>query len=128
MNKDFEKEIRYSLLRMLSSDPDLTQREMARSMGISLGKVNYCLSELVKKGFVKVNRFKGSRNKAGYFYILTPHGIEEKARLTMSFLKKKTAEYEQIRLQIRDLAREIEKEEPGHLEVNKAWKLLRHGD
>lgn len=128
MNKAFEKEIRYSLLRILSRDPDLTQREMAKTMGVSLGKVNYCLSELVKKGFVKINRFKGSRNKAGYFYMLTPHGLEEKARLTLSFLKSKTAEYEQIRGQIRDLAREMDKERPGHLEADRARKIIRQAD
>ena len=110
MNKPFEQEIHYRLLKVLSRDTDFTQREMAREMGISLGKVNFCLSELAKKGFVKVNRFKGSNNKLKYIYMLTPGGLEEKARITMSFLRRKTREYEEIKRQIRHLAREVEDE------------------
>ena len=96
MNKTYEEEIRYRLLKILSKAPNLTQREMAKKMGISLGKVNYCLSELAKKGFIKINRFKYSRNKIRYIYILTPRGLEEKSGLTISFLKRKILEYEEI--------------------------------
>ena len=110
MNKPYEQEIRYRLLKILSKDPNITQREMAKRMGISLGKVNYCISELAKKGFIKVSRFKGSRNKIQYIYILTPRGLEEKARVTLSFLRRKISEYEEIRRQIRDIALEVEKE------------------
>jgi EPS-associated MarR family transcriptional regulator len=110
MNKPDEQEIRYRLLKILSRDSNLTQREMAKEMGISLGKVNYCLSELVKKGFIKINRFKGSMNKARYIYLLTPQGLEGKAKLTLSFLRRKTSEYEDIRRQVRDLAKEVEEE------------------
>ena len=110
MNNPYEQEIRYRLLKILSKDPNLTQRKMAKKMGISLGKVNYCLSELAKKGFIKINRFKSSSNKIRYIYILTPRGLEERARLTLSFLRRKTLEYEEISRQIRDLAQEIEEE------------------
>ena len=80
MNTSDNHEIRYRLFRLLDDDLNLTQRQMAEQMGISLGKFNYCLKELVKKGFVKINRFKSSNNKAVYMYILTPHGIEEKTK------------------------------------------------
>ena len=110
MNNPFEQEVRYRLLKILSNDSNLTQREMAKSMGVSLGKVNYCLSELAKKGFVKVDRLKASKSKTQYIYVLTPQGLEEKARLTLSFLRRKTREYEEIKRQIRELALEIEDE------------------
>ena len=106
----YEQEIRYRLLKILSADPNLTQREMAKRMEISLGKVNYCLSELAKKGFIKIKRFRGSKKKILYFYVLTPRGMEEKARITLSFLRRKVFEYEKIKKQIRDLAREVEEE------------------
>ena len=111
MNTPFEQEIHYRLLKILYEDANLTQREMAREMGISLGKVNFCLSELAKKGFVKVNRFKGSNNKLKYIYVLTPRGLEEKAQITLSFLRRKTREYEEIKRQIRQLAQEVEDED-----------------
>jgi len=101
------------LLKVLSENPHLSQREMARKMGISLGKVNYCLAELARKGLIKINRFKDSQNKLQYLYILTPRGLEAKAGLTISFLKRKMAEYSAIKRQIRDLAREVESEGLG---------------
>ena len=110
MNNQFEQEIRYRLLKILNQESNLTQREMAKKMGISLGKVNYCLSELAQKGLIKVNRFKSAKNKIPYSYILTTHGIEEKARLTMSFLRRKTREFEEIKRQIKELSAEIEED------------------
>ena len=107
MNIGYEQEIRYRLLKVLSQDSNLTQRDMAKCMGISLGKVNYCLSELAKKGHIKVNRFKSAKNKIPYSYILTPRGLEEKARLTVTFLKSKLSEYEAIKRQIKELASEV---------------------
>jgi EPS-associated MarR family transcriptional regulator len=105
---NFNQEIHYRLLKILGSDNhNLTQREMAVQMGISLGKLNYCLAELVKKGFVKMNRFKDAENKLRYLYILTPRGIEEKAAITLRFLKRKMEEYEQIKQEIMRLSREI---------------------
>ena len=108
MNGFDEKELRYHLLKILENEPDLSQRKMAEKMGISLGKVNYCVTELAKKGFIKIGRFASSKNKKNYRYLLTFKGIEEKARLTISFLKIKTAEYEEIKRQIQELTKEIE--------------------
>jgi len=104
---NYEQEIRYRLLKLLSRNPKVSQREMAREMGISLGKVNYCLSELARKGLIKVNRFKSARNKIPYAYVLTPKGLEEKAKITINFLRRKISEYEAIERQIRELAREV---------------------
>ena len=109
MNNHNEQELRYRLLNILEKEPDLNQREMADKMGISLGKVNYCLSELAKRGFIKISRFTSSKNKRRYSYLLTFKGLEEKARLTINFLKRKTAEYEEIKRQIRKLTREVER-------------------
>ena len=117
MNNQFEQEVRYRLLKILGQESTLTQREMAKRMGISLGKVNYCLSELAKKGLIKVNRFKSAKNKIPYPYILTPHGIEEKATLTLSFLRRKIREYEEIKRQIRELSAEIEEEKFENLPI-----------
>lgn len=103
-------EIHYRLLKLLESTPNLTQRQMAEEMGLSLGKFNYCLRELVKKGAVKIERFKSSNNKAGYMYLLTPHGIEQKARITANFLQRKMAEYEQLKQEIHELSQEVNRE------------------
>ena len=108
MNKHTEQEMCYRLLKILSQRADFTQREMAARMGISLGKVNYCLTALVKKGFIKTNRFKASENKLQYLYHLTPRGLEAKAGLTLSFLKRKMAEYDEIKRQIQELTREVQ--------------------
>jgi EPS-associated MarR family transcriptional regulator len=108
MNKPYEQEIDYRLFKIIGRDGNLTQRKIAETMGISLGKVNYCLSELRKKGFIKVKRFAESKTKIRYIYLLTPRGLEEKAKSTLSFLKQKLAEYDEIGQQIIDLRREIE--------------------
>lgn len=107
MNYLNEKEIHYRLLKLLDQKDDLTQREMAKKMGISLGKMNYCVSELTKSGLIKVIHFKNSRDRRAYVYLLTPRGLEEKASLTLSFLKIKMEEYEEIRQQIRELSNEL---------------------
>jgi len=108
LNTFTEQETSYRLLKLLSQKADFTQREMAKKMGTSLGKVNYCLAALVQKGFVKINRFKASENKLQYLYHLTPRGLEARAGLTVSFLKRKMAEHDEIRRQIRELTREAE--------------------
>ena len=105
-----DHEIRYRLLKLLGDDPSLIQRQMAEKMDISLGKFNYCLKELVKKGFVKINRFTSSQNKAAYMYLLTPHGVEQKAKITASFLKRKINDYEKIKQEIQKLKKEVETE------------------
>ena len=101
MNNPQDQEIHYHLLKTLSRAPDLTQREIARRMGISLGKVNYCLSELAKRGLIKINRLRASKNKFRSIYLLTLRGIKAKAKLTLSFLRRKLVEYEEIGLQIK---------------------------
>ena len=103
----------YRLLKILNDDPRLSQRALAEKVGTSLGKVNFCLAELTKRGWIKVNRFKDSRNKVGYSYLLTPRGIQEKARLTLHYLKLKAEEYETIKREIEDLYQELEKEKFG---------------
>ena len=97
---------------------------MAKEMGISLGKFNYCLKELVKKGYVKVNRFKSSDKKAAYFYILTQSGIDEKTKITLNFLRRKIEEFENIKNQIKEIGQEIESEEFELLDdsLNTFWR------
>ena len=107
----YKQGIRYRLLKILSEDSSLTQREMSRRMGISLGKLNCCLAELAKKGFVKIHRFKDSSNRTKYMYLLTPRGMEEKTLVAMNFLKSKVREYEEIKRQIKELSVEIEGKE-----------------
>lgn len=108
MNNTYEQEIRYKLLKILANESSIGQRELAKKMGISLGKVNYCLTELAKRGLIKVNRFKSARNKTPYTYLLTVEGLEEKARLTVNFLKRKVREYEEIKRQISELEKEVD--------------------
>jgi EPS-associated MarR family transcriptional regulator len=107
MNQHFEQEIRYKLLTLLASEANLSQREMASRMG----KTNYVLTELANRGIIKIKRFKSARNKIPYTYVLTPHGIEEKGRVTLKFLKRKLSEYEEIKRQIKEIANEAEKDE-----------------
>lgn len=94
------------VLRLLDASPRLTQREMARELGVSLGKANYCLRALLGKGFVKVQNFRNSKNKRGYVYLLTPEGVAAKASLTRDFLARKREEYNALRLEVERLQRE----------------------
>ena len=94
-------------MRLLEANPDLTQRELAECLGISLGAINYCLKALVKRGFVKMENFSKSRQKFGYLYILTPAGITKKAELTSQFLKRKVHEYEALKKEIEMLENEV---------------------
>ncbi len=96
-------EIQYKLMRLLQANPEMSQREVARELGISLGKVNYCLRALVQKGWIKACNFKNSQNKAAYMYLLTPGGLEQKALLTMRFLNAKLREYEALRAEIEQI-------------------------
>ncbi|MBA3023283.1 MAG: MarR family EPS-associated transcriptional regulator [Gammaproteobacteria bacterium] len=98
----------YSLLKTLEENPGLSQRELAKKLGVSLGKVNYCLNKLVEKGSLKINNFRNSSNKLAYAYLLTPQGIESRARMTVEFLKVKVHEYECLRAEIEELQREAE--------------------
>jgi len=101
-----QEDTTFRVLRMLQSNPDMTQREIAEQLGISASGLNYCLKALIDKGWVKVQNFGQSKNKFGYIYVLTPQGIAEKALLTGRFLKRKMAEYEQLRAEIDALTAE----------------------
>ena len=107
MTPDTSQETRYRLLKYLSEHPDATQRELARDLGVSVGKVNYCLRAMVEKGLLKVRNFRNARHKAAYAYLLTPHGVEEKVNMTFAFLKRKLAEYETLSLEIETLSAEV---------------------
>ena len=96
------------VLRLLDASPQLTQRDIAREMGVSLGKANYCLRALIGKGFVKVQNFRNSTNKRAYLYLLTPDGVTAKANLTRDFLARKRVEYDALRLEVERLQRESE--------------------
>jgi EPS-associated MarR family transcriptional regulator len=96
-------EVRYRILKLLEENPTLSQREVARELGMSLGRANYCLQSLIRKGWIKAANFKNSRNKAAYMYLLTPRGLERKAQVTVRFLKRKTREYEELRVEIERL-------------------------
>jgi len=97
----------YRVMRLLQANPKMTQRDAARELGISLGKVNYCLQALVRKGWIKASRFKNSRNKAAYAYLLTARGVRERASLTVKFLVIKTREYERLRAEIDQIRRDV---------------------
>jgi len=116
MNHIYEQEIRYRLLKILAEEPKLGQREMAKRMGISLGKVNFCVSELAAKGWIKITRLKNARKKIPYIYMLTPKGLEEKGELTVRFLKRKVSEYEEIKVQISEIYQEVKHEGLDNLE------------
>lgn len=102
-----QEDTRFRLMQILHANPDISQREMARALGISFGGVNYCLNALMAKGLVKVQNFSQSQNKFGYVYMLTPAGIAEKMALTGSFLKRKMDEYEALKVEIEALQSEI---------------------
>lgn len=98
----------FRVMRILQDNPDLTQRELAEKLGISVGGLNYCLKALIQKGLVKMKNFANSKNKFGYVYVLTPAGLAEKAALTHRFMQRKMDEYEALRVEIQDLASELE--------------------
>ena len=102
-------EYRYKILRLLEADPQMSQRGLGRALGISLGKVNYCLQALIDKGLVKANNFRNSQNKQAYMYLLTRRGVAEKARATVHFLIRKVAEYEALEKEIQQLRSEVKK-------------------
>ena len=99
-------EYRYRILKLLEAEPHASQRRIADELGISLGRVNYCVNALIAKGLVKVNNFRNHTNKRAYLYLLTPKGIEEKARVTVQFLKTKLNEYETLKRELEELQRE----------------------
>lgn len=105
---DMEDELRHRILRILADHPEVNQRELASILGVSLGKANYCLGALIERGWIKARNFKNNRNKLAYAYYLTPQGIEEKARLTVRFFRRKVREYEELKAQLDELEKEAE--------------------
>jgi|TARA_B100000767_G_C19245026_1_gene320852 EPS-associated MarR family transcriptional regulator len=101
------KDIRLDLLRKLEANPGYTQRELSIEMGVSLGKVNYCMKKLIEKGWVKLSNFNKNPNKVSYIYLLTAKGIEQKTKLTFTFLKIKMAEYEILKEEINLLKKDV---------------------
>lgn len=106
------------VMRILQENPDLTQRELAEKLGISVGGLNYCLKALMEKGLVKMKNFANSKNKFGYVYVLTPTGMAEKAAITHRFLQRKMDENEALKAEIEALRSEIDK--PGEQGTQKA--------
>lgn len=98
---------RLELLKLLHDKPQMSQRDLAQAMGVSLGKANYCLKALMRKGLVKLENFRNNPNKRQYAYLLTAAGLEEKTRITMAFLKRKVAEYEVLEREIAQLRGEL---------------------
>ena len=105
-------DIHTKLLRYLQVHPQATQRELAQAVGISLGRTNYCVRALIARGWLKAQNFLNSNNKHAYRYLLTPQGLEAKARLTAGFLQRKQAEYQTLKAEIAALSAEIASSEP----------------
>ena len=103
-----QEDTHFRIMRILQENPDLTQRELAENLGMSLGGLNYCLNALIDKGFVKMQNFSNSKSKFKYVYLLTPMGIAEKVALTTRFLSRKMEEYEALKLEIEALKPEVD--------------------
>jgi EPS-associated MarR family transcriptional regulator len=101
-------EYRYKIFKLVEAHPEISQRELARELGISLGKANFCMKALIEKGLLKAGNFRNSKNKMAYVYKLTPKGIEEKTNVTMRFLKQKMTEYESLKSEIEFLRQEAQ--------------------
>ena len=106
-----QEDTNFRVMRLLQENPDLTQRELAEQLGISVGGLNYCLKALMQKGLVKMKNFAHSKNKFGYVYMLTPSGMAEKAAITHGFLQRKMHEYESLKAEIEALRSEVNKED-----------------
>ena len=102
-----KKQDKFQILKSLEQDSHLTQRQLSNNLGVSLGKVNYCIKSLIEKGFIKVNNFRNNKNKIQYSYLLTPKGVEEKAKLTLDFIRIKTQEYDTLKQEIESLKQEV---------------------
>ena len=101
------EERQLKVIRLLENSPEMTQRELASTLGISLGAANFCLKALVDKGWIKIDNFNKNPNKLGYLYLVTPKGIAAKTKLTMQFLKRKLIEYDELKTEIETLEKEL---------------------
>jgi EPS-associated MarR family transcriptional regulator len=101
--EQLQEDTNFRVLHLLEDNPDITQRELAKRLGVSVGRLNYCLKALMNRGWVKMQNFTNSKNKFGYMYLLTPAGMVQKTELTSQFLKRKLLEYEALRSEIKSL-------------------------
>ena len=101
------QELEYRALKILEQQPDLTQRQLAEALGVSLGKTHYLVKSLIDLGWVKLDNFQKSNSKWGYAYLLTPMGIAEKAAITVRFLVRKQGEYNELQQEIAQLQKEV---------------------
>ena len=93
----------FNVLRVIQNNPKSSQRKLAEDLGFSLGKLNYCLKSLQEKGLVKIENFKKNPNKINYLYVLTPHGISSKTKMTLNFMKRKLKEYDELKLEMKNI-------------------------
>ena len=105
-----DQELEYRVLKLLEQQSDITQRQLAKELNVSLGKTHYLIRSLIDVGWVKLDNFQRSDNKWGYIYLLTPRGIIEKAAITTQFLVKKKQEYSKLQLEIKQLQEEIKQD------------------
>lgn len=108
--RQVDEEHRLKVMRLIAVDPTMTQRDLAEALGVSVGKMNYCLRALGEKGLIKIQNFTNSKQKLAYAYLLTPSGLAHKAELTRHFLRAKMDEYESLRTEIAELQREVEQQ------------------
>ena len=92
----------FDILRKISKEPNANQRDLAKKLGLSLGKINYCIRALKKKGLIKINNFKKNKRKFNYLYMLTPKGVSEKTRITINFMKQKMKEYDELQSELKE--------------------------
>jgi len=92
----------FDILRKISKEPNVNQRDLAKKLGLSLGKINYCIRALKKKGLIKINNFKKNKRKFNYLYLLTPKGVSEKTRITINFMKQKMKEYDELQSELKE--------------------------
>jgi len=102
-----DESLRYQILKRLQENPNISQRILAKDLDISVGKVNYCMKGLIDRGWVKAKNFKNSQNKLAYAYLLTPKGFEEKARVTLSYLRTRMKQYAELENEIEELRKEV---------------------
>ena len=102
MNKQRNRQDEFELLRKINKKPKSSQRELAKGLGFSLGKLNYCLNALKDKGLIKIKNLEKNPNKLNYIYILTPKGITEKSNLTINFMKRKMKEYDELKSELEE--------------------------
>jgi len=97
----------FKVMNLIHKNPDITQRELAKKAGISLGSMHYCVKALIKKGWVKAGNFKRNPDKSVYLYLLTPEGVSQKSKLAFVFLQRKKLEYDALKLEIKNLSKEL---------------------